>query len=168
MKWTWFSKAWNRTPLKRSRANWHGSSLGGTEFQRVMVALFWKHYERAGGTKVMDPIPFSAVPTWEFTMKGSRPINALCKLFTNILQLTTFAILIFFLNGCTSVSSLVDEKEELYTKIHPLSGDPDKQKSIFVFLDGTANDGTANEGNSKKNVWRLYETIKASAEDHVA
>jgi uncharacterized protein (DUF2235 family) len=75
------------------------------------------------------------------------------------MQLKKIALfaLIILISACASRSS--EKKSESLMEIptsstHPLNGDPSIHKSIFVFLDGTANNRT-----SSTNVWRLYEMI---------
>ncbi|MGZ8915829.1 MAG: T6SS phospholipase effector Tle1-like catalytic domain-containing protein [Methylobacter sp.] len=67
------------------------------------------------------------------------------------IRITFFITLSVFIFGYTSPSAIAS------TSIYPLKGDPQKHKSIFVFLDGT-------ENNSKSgtNVWRLYDLISKS------
>jgi uncharacterized protein (DUF2235 family) len=78
------------------------------------------------------------------------------KALTNLVQIPSCIALVVFIFGCTSLSGADNEKHALPVKeqSHTLAGDPNKHKSIFVFLDGTANDPM-----SGTNVWRLYEMI---------
>ncbi len=52
-----------------------------------------------------------------------------------------------FLVGCAHGAANLSLK-------HSFRGDPDKQKDIFVFLDGTKNDPS-----SRTNVWKLYDLL---------
>ncbi len=77
-----------------------------------------------------------------------RAVSFIC-LFT--------AMLLSFQSGCDSLPG-VSEHSEL--KINDefsikFEGDPMQQKSIFVFLDGTANDHR-----DTTNVWRLFQEVK--------
>ncbi|MEA2078259.1 MAG: DUF2235 domain-containing protein [Pseudomonadota bacterium] len=78
------------------------------------------------------------------------------KRLIDILQMTCCIASVTFFIGYASLSGADDEKKVLPIKkqTHTLSGDADKHKSMFVFLDGTANDPK-----SGTNVWRLYEML---------
>ena len=83
-----------------------------------------------------------------------RPENT--KTLVDILQMSSCIALFALVVGCAPLSAADDEKQVLPTKkqMHKLAGDLNKHKSIFVFLDGTANDPK-----SGTNVWRLYEML---------
>lgn len=87
-------------------------------------------------------------------MKGlTKPIS-LFKMLTSILQMSVCIVLVSFLVGCASLSDADNKEYEPSMQTHSLAGDPNKHQSIFVFLDGTANDPE-----SGTNVWRLYKTL---------
>lgn len=62
--------------------------------------------------------------------------------------------LLSLLIGCVTVSFGDEESTDVFIDRHDLSGDPNNQKRIFVFLDGTENDPA-----SGTNVWRLYDLL---------
>ena len=72
----------------------------------------------------------------------------------NSLHISTCIALVTFIVGYTSLSCAEDEIYEFSVAEHAMQGDPNKQKAIFVFLDGTANNP-----NSQTNVWQLYELL---------
>jgi len=84
------------------------------------------------------------------------------KRVINKMQVTVFILSIFFFIGCASPFSTSkkeaidnDNKENIpHIVIHEFKGDTNKNKNIFVFLDGTEN-----EPQSYTNIWRLYELI---------
>lgn len=81
--------------------------------------------------------------------------SELSSLFFNFILMTLICtVLTAFITGCASISSS-DNKYEPSKLI--LAGDPSKHKSIFVFLDGTANNS-----DTRTNVWRLYELLSNS------
>ena len=62
----------------------------------------------------------------------------------------------------------IDEVEDLNSSASPrediyLKGDPEKQKRIFIFFDGTRN-----EPKSGTNVWRLYDLLKGGTDQIAA
>ena len=71
----------------------------------------------------------------------------------NILQVSCCIVLLYLINGCASIPD-PDTEKDVRSKTHLFVGDSNKQKSIFVLLDGTANDQK-----SETNVWRLYQTL---------
>jgi len=92
-------------------------------------------------------------------MKGLINSTSLFKMLKNSLKLSICIVQIFFIDGCASFSGVDGEIADLCPKTHALAGDPNKHKSIFVFLDGTSNDCMPNDPKSATNVWRLYETL---------
>lgn len=87
-------------------------------------------------------------------MEKSTSTHLIFNMFTNYLPISICISLVTSIIGCTSVSD-VDEKESgLSVQTYAFKGDSNKQKDIFVFLDGTANNP-----NSETNVWRLYQFL---------
>lgn len=78
------------------------------------------------------------------------------------LNLISSAIFSLGFTACASIST-TDEAESVKTTITEYKGHPDHKKSIFVFLDGTANDVL-----SGTNVWRLYRQIEKSGDIQIA
>jgi len=85
-----------------------------------------------------------------------RPTNAksLIKLLANILYISSYFTVVALFLGYASLPGIGGEQYQHTIQTHPLTGDPEKHKSIFVFLDGTANDPR-----SGTNVWQLYNIL---------
>ena len=64
-------------------------------------------------------------------------------------QWLSFSVHIILLLGCASINPVQDDV------LIKFEGNPEQPKSIFVFLDGTANDRR-----DTTNVWRLFEQVK--------
>jgi uncharacterized protein (DUF2235 family) len=75
---------------------------------------------------------------------------------TLISTLPTFMsfTILALLSNCGTLSHANKDTYEPSIIIRPLAGDPNSQKSIFVFLDGTMNNT-----NSGTNVWRTYDLL---------
>lgn len=65
-------------------------------------------------------------------------------------------------SACASIQTAGDS-EAVNAQTIEFKGDPNKKKSIFVFLDGTANDSR-----SGTNVWRLYHLIGNTGDAQIA
>jgi len=80
------------------------------------------------------------------------------RLINRIQMISCITVLFVFIGYASSdnkkASDNNKEKNIPYIKIHKLTGDPDTNKDIFVFFDGTENDPK-----SRTNIWRLYELI---------
>ena len=66
---------------------------------------------------------------------------------------------VLFSSGCTSTSVVGEAKQEIDISIIGMRGDPRKQKSIFVFLDGTSN-----TRKSDTNIGRLYKIVSENSD----
>ncbi len=67
----------------------------------------------------------------------------------------SMVIALAIFSGVGAYATGGDERSrELSIIVHQFQGDPNKQKGIFVFLDGTEN-----RANSTTNVWQLYELL---------
>jgi hypothetical protein len=69
-------------------------------------------------------------------------------------QISICILLAAFVIGCAALSGPNEEVEEIAVDVHALKGDPNKQKGIFVFFDGTQNTKS-----SQTNVWRLFDFL---------
>ena len=72
------------------------------------------------------------------------------RIFSAILS----AVCILLLASCGSIAKNDKESSRFYTELSTFAGNPTQTKSIFVFLDGTANNPK-----SGTNVWRLYQLV---------
>lgn len=90
-------------------------------------------------------------------MKNLTSPRSPVALFTNALSVLCCIAPVCFIAGCTIFSNADTGKDKISTNTHPLAGDPNKHKSIFVFLDGTRNGAK-----SGTNVWRLYDLVSNS------
>jgi uncharacterized protein (DUF2235 family) len=79
------------------------------------------------------------------------------------LKFISFVVLSGVGSACATIEKK-DNAEENIDQADPikytfaLEGDPDRKKSIFVFLDGTNNGSKSNT-----NVWRLYELVESTS-----
>jgi len=90
-------------------------------------------------------------------MKNLTSPRSPVALFTNALSVLCCIVPVYFIAGCTFFSNADAGKDTISTITRPLAGDPNKHKSIFVFLDGTRNGAK-----SGTNVWRLYDLVSNS------
>lgn len=75
----------------------------------------------------------------------------------------TAALITVVVSACASYQAIDRERAPSESFTVEFKGDPHKKKSIFVFMDGTANDT-----NSTTNVWRLYNLIQNTGDKQVA
>lgn len=88
-------------------------------------------------------------------MKNLTDANTPLRLFAMTMRMLLCIAITAFITGCTTLTASTSEKKpEIITKSYPLTGDSNKPKSIFVFLDGTSNNPK-----SGTNVWRLYDSL---------
>lgn len=72
----------------------------------------------------------------------------------NLLRISIYIALLTFIIGCVSASHDEAGAHEFLVQQHDIQGDPQRHKSIFVFLDGTENGSASNT-----NVWQLYQLV---------
>lgn len=77
--------------------------------------------------------------------------GSMTKSPSRILFMSLWLVLVALVSGCASTPDIPKRDKFLIS----IDGIPDKPKSIFVFLDGTANDES-----SSTNVWRLFNEVK--------
>lgn len=93
-------------------------------------------------------------------MKSLADIKSSFELFNVAPRIFIYIVLIAFSTGCASHLPASDEKKsEFFIRSYQLTGNPNKHKSIFIFLDGTANDPK-----SETNVWRLYDSLSKASD----